>query len=1038
MNGFNLSAWSLSHRSFIIYWMIAVMVAGSAAFIHLGRNEDPPITIKTMIVHAVWPGATIEDTLQQVTERLERKVQEIPEVDFVRSQTNAGSTTLFVNLKDEVTSAQVPDIWYEVRKGIGDIRATLPSGVVGPFFNDDFGDTFGIIYGFTADGFTHRELRDYVESARSRLLQVPDVSKIELIGEQDEKIYVEFSTKQLAGLGIDRSALIAALRAQNVVSPAGVLETGDERIALRVTGAFESEQDLLDINFVSNGRLIRLRDIAEIHRGYANPPSPMFRVNGEPAIGLGISMREGGDILALGSNVRAAMKEITAELPLGIQPSLVADQAVVVDEAIGDFTTSLWQAIAIIAVVSFVSLGIRAGTVVALAIPISLAMVFVVMDVVGIDLQRISLGALIIALSLLVDDAMTTVDSMTTRLAAGETKEGAAAMTFQTLALPMLTGTLVTAAGFVPIGFARSSAGEYTFSIFAVVGIALIVSWLGAVIFSPLIGAALLKAPKPQDPNKPVKVNVIIRTFRAILVTAMRFRWITIGATLAAFVLAMLVLPYVPRQFFPTSDRTELLVDLRLPQNSSIFASEEASSRLDAFLKSDPDVERWSTYVGRGAIRFYLPLNVELANPFFSQAVVIAKDVEARMRLEKKLDTLLAEEFPSAVSNVSPLELGPPVGWPVQYRVSGPDINQVRDIALNLAQIVSQNSETERVNFDWMEPARMVRVRINQDQARLLGLSSQALAASLNAVVTGSTVTQVRDDIYLIDVIARATDEQRISLANLRTLQVPLPNGRTVPLSQVATFDFGQEYPLIWRRDREPTLTVLSAVKPGGSPEAIVQDLEPAVSKLIAGLPAGYRIAVGGTVEESASSQASVAAVVPFMLFLMVSFLMMQLQSFSRLALVLSVIPMGLIGVVGALFIFNRPLGFVAILGILSLLGLIAKNAVILLEQIETERRNGLKPWDAVVEATVSRFRPIILTAISTVLGMIPIAFTIFWGPMAFAIMGGLSVATLLTLIFLPALYTVFFRVRENDPAPKAGEAKAAAETPAPPAAATA
>ncbi|MBN9057590.1 MAG: efflux RND transporter permease subunit, partial [Rhizobiales bacterium] len=515
----------------------------------------------------------------------------------------------------------------------------------------------------------------------------------------------------------------------------------------------------------------------------------------------------------LGKNIRAAMSEITADLPLGIQPTLVADQAVVVDEAIGDFTTSLWQAIAIIAVVSFVSLGIRAGTVVALAIPISLAMVFVVMSIVGIDLQRISLGALIIALSLLVDDAMTTVDSMTSRLAAGETKEAAAANTFQTLALAMLTGTLVTAAGFVPIGFARSSAGEYTFSIFAVVGIALVVSWLGAVIFSPLIGAVLLKAPKEKaDPNK---VNVIVRVFRAILLTAMRMRWVTIGLTLACFVGAILLAPHVPRQFFPASDRTELMVDLRLRQNASIYESGDVSARFDAIMKDDPDVARWSTYIGRGAIRFYLPLNVELPNEFFAQAVVIAKDVDARLRLEERLEKKLAEQFPDSVSRVAPLELGPPVGWPVQYRVSGPDVDKVRDISMSLAQIVSGNPDTRRVNFDWMEPARMVRVKIDQDQARLLGLSSQALSAALNSVVTGTTVTQVRDDIYLVDVVARATNEQRISLANLQTLQVPLPNGRTVPLRQFATFEYGQEYPVIWRRDRVPTLTVQADVVPG-------------------------------------------------------------------------------------------------------------------------------------------------------------------------------------------------------------------------------
>ncbi|MBN9024595.1 MAG: efflux RND transporter permease subunit [Rhizobiales bacterium] len=1009
MSGLNLSAWSLNHRSFVVYWMIAVMVAGIASFINLGRNEDPPITIKTMIVHAVWPGATIEDTLNQVTERLERKIQEIPEVDDVRSSTSAGSTTLFVNLRQEVTSAEVPDVWYEVRKGIGDIRQTLPAGVLGPFFNDSFGDTFGIIYGFTADGFTHRELRDYVEAARSRLLHVPDVSQIEIIGAQDEKIYVEFSTEQLAGMGIDRSALLNALRAQNVVSPAGVLETGEERISLRVSGAFENEQDLLDINFVANGRLVRLRDIAQVRRGYASPPQPQFRVNGQPAIGLGIAMRDGGDILALGKNIRAAMSEI--------------------DEAIGDFTTSLWQAIAIIAVVSFVSLGIRAGTVVALAIPISLAMVFVVMSIVGIDLQRISLGALIIALSLLVDDAMTTVDSMTSRLAAGETKEAAAANTFQTLALAMLTGTLVTAAGFVPIGFARSSAGEYTFSIFAVVGIALVVSWLGAVIFSPLIGAVLLKAPKEKaDPNK---VNVIVRVFRAILLTAMRMRWVTIGLTLACFVGAILLAPHVPRQFFPASDRTELMVDLRLRQNASIYESGDVSARFDAIMKDDPDVARWSTYIGRGAIRFYLPLNVELPNEFFAQAVVIAKDVDARLRLEERLEKKLAEQFPDSVSRVAPLELGPPVGWPVQYRVSGPDVDKVRDISMSLAQIVSGNPDTRRVNFDWMEPARMVRVKIDQDQARLLGLSSQALSAALNSVVTGTTVTQVRDDIYLVDVVARATNEQRISLANLQTLQVPLPNGRTVPLRQFATFEYGQEYPVIWRRDRVPTLTVQADVVPGGSPEAVVEALEKPVEALRGTLPLGYDIVVGGVVEESAQSLASVMAVVPIMLFLMVSFLMAQLQSFGRLFLVLCVVPMGLIGVVGSLFLFNRPLGFVAILGILSLLGLIAKNAVILIEQIEAERRRGLSIWDAVLEATVSRFRPIMLTAISTVLGMIPIAATIFWGPMAFAIMGGLLVATLLTLVFLPTLYVTFYRGKEGEPAPAAVDASPAAPLPA-------
>ncbi len=1007
--GPNLSAWALKHRSFIVYLMIASVLAGAFAFTRLGRNEDPAFVIKTMVVQAAWPGATIDDTILQVTERLERTLQETPSLDFLRSYTTPGVTTIFVNLKGATAPEKVPDIWYHVRKSIADMRHTLPAGIVGPGFNDEFGDTFGIIYGFTADGFTLRELRDHVEDIRSRLLQVPDVSKIEMIGAQDERVFVEFSMQQLAGLGIDRSALLAALQAQNIVSPAGTIQTGDERLLLRVSGAFESEADLRNVNFVANGRMIRLQDIAQVRRGFADPPTPMFRVNGKQAIGLGIAMRDGGDILALGHNITKAMQEVTANLPLGIEPVLVADQPQVVNEAIGDFTQSLWEAIGIIMAVSVVSLGLRAGAVVALSIPLTLAIVFPVMQYYGIDLQRISLGALIIALGLLVDDAMTTIDAMTSRLAAGDTKENAATFAYRTLAFPMLTGTFVTAAGFVPIGFAKSSAGEYTFSIFAVVGIALIVSWFVAVLFAPLLGVVMLKKPKVVETAKPSR---ILRTFRAMVAGAMQARWITIGVTVALFALSLAVSPWIPRQFFPPSDRPDLLVDLRLPQSASIFASEDASARLDRVLGEDPDVASWSTYVGRGAIRFYLPLAVELPNDFFAQAVIVAKDVAGRERLQARLEKKLAESFPAAVTRVSPLGLGPPVGWPVQYRVSGPDITQVRETALELARIMSGGPGLEKVNFDWMEPSRMVRIHVDQDQARLLGLSSQVLAGVLNSVVTGTTVTQLRDGIYLVDVVARATDEQRVSLSTLRTVQVPLPNGRTVPLSQLASFQFEQEFPLIWRRDRVPTLTVQADMAPGGLPEAAVAAIAPAVAKLNASLPAGTHIAVGGTVEESASSQASVMEVVPLMLFLMITFLMIQLQSFSRLFLVLAVVPMALIGVVAGLLIFQRPLGFVAILGILSLIGMIARNAVILIEQIEVERADGRPAWDAVIEASVSRFRPIMLTAVSTVLGMIPIAATIFWGPMAFAIMGGFLVGTVITLIFLPALYVAWFRIK--------------------------
>jgi len=1007
----NLSAWALQHRSFMIYCMIAVVVAGLSSYFSLGRDEDPNFTFRTMIVQAAWPGATIDDTMKQVTERIERKLQETRNLDFIRSYTRPGSTVIFVNLKGATPPAEVPDIWYQVRKNIGDIRHTLPAGVVGPGFNDDFGDTYGIIYGFTADGFSQRELRDYVETVRSRLLNVADVSKIEVLGAQDERIFIEFSTRQLAGLGIDRTQMIAILQEQNAVVPSGVVQTGDEKLSLRVSGAFQDENDLLAVTILANGRLVRLRDIAQIRRAPVDPPQPLFRVNGRPAIGLAIAMRPGGDVLVLGANIAKAMKELKTELPVGIEPALVANQPSIVEHAIGDFMESLWQAIGIIMAVSFVSLGMRAGAVVAISIPLTLAIVFPIMQMIGIDLQRISLGALIIALGLLVDDAMTTVDVMTSRLAAGDDKETAASYAYKSVAMAMLTGSFVSAAGFVPIGLAKSSAGEYTFSIFAVVSIALIVSWFVAVLFTPLVGVFLLK--KPDGPAA-TEEGGVQKAFRRLLLAAMRARWITIGATLAFFALALLVSPLVQRQFFPASDRPELVIDLSLRQNASIYASQEAVERLDGILKGDPDVASWSAYVGRGAIRFYLPLNVQLAHDFFSQYVVIAKDVDARDRLHKKLETVLAESFPGLVTRIAPLELGPPVGWPVQYRVSGPDVEKVRDVALSLAKKMGENPSVTRINFDWIEPARAVHVKIDQEKARLLGLSSRALANALQGVATGQTITQLRDDIYLVDVVARATDEQRMSLEALQSLQLALPNGGVAPLSQVATFQFEQENPLVWRRDRLPTLTVQADPAPGLSAESAVASLAASVAEMNANLPPQYRIETGGTVEESAKSQGSVFARVPLMLFLMTTFLMIQLQSFSRMFLVLAIVPMGLIGIIAALLIFGKPLGFVAILGILSLLGMIARNAVILVEQIEIERAEQSDQWKAVVDATISRFRPITLTAISTVLGLIPIAPTVFWGPMAFAVMGGLLVATVLTLIVTPALYVLSFGIRET------------------------
>ncbi len=1012
MGGFNLSRWALTHRSVTVFLMLIFVVGGVLSFLNIGRNEDPDFTIRTMVVAAAWPGASVEDTTLQVTERLERTLQEVPNVDYLESYTIAGRTIVFVHLLGSTGAGDVWYTWYEVRKRIGDMAHDLPRGVQGPFFDDDFGDTFGIIYGFTADGFSKRELRHYVENIRSELLFLPDVAQIELLGEQDETIFIEFDTAELAGFGFEPQQLVAALQAQNLVVPAGTLRTGNEESSLRVTGAFESAQDLLDVTFAIGGRTLRLEDIASVRRAFADPPQPLFRVNGEPAIGLAIAMQEGGDILALGENVRQRMAQLAADLPIGIEPILVADQPATVDQAIAEFTESLWQAILIVLAVSFLALGVRAGMVVAFAIPLTLAVVFVLMDLVDIDLQRISLGALIIALALLVDDAMTTVDTMSRRLAAGDDVMTAGSHAYATLAFAMLTGTLVTIAGFVPIGFAQSSAGEYTFSIFAVVGIALIASWFVAVLFAPLIGTSLLRAPKAGTDTQP---GFILRGYRAFLSICMKARWLTLPITVAAFVLAVLALALVPRQFFPPSDRVELLVDLTLPHSSSVHATEQVVREIDALLAEEADVAHWSSYVGRGAIRFYLPLDVQLANPFFGQLVLVTKGIEERQRLQPKLEAILEERFPEVTGRVYPLELGPPVGWPIQFRLSGPDEDVLRGLALEFADKVAAAGNVRGLNFDWMAPARELRVRIDQDEVRRLGLSSAAIANVLNTTIAGAVVTELRDDIYLVPVVVRDREGQTLSPTTLRNLQVSVPGGRTVPLSQLAVIEPVQTTPLLWRRDRVPTLTVQADVMPGVLPDTVVDRLRPEVDALRAALPFGYDIAIGGTVEESEYSQASVFAVVPLMLFLMLTFLMFQLKSFQRLIIVLSVVPLGLIGVVLGLLVSGQPLGFVAILGILALVGMIAKNAVILIEQIEQERKAGKTVQDAVLDASSSRLRPILLTALSTVLGMIPIAVTVFWAAMAWAIMGGLLIASLLTLVFLPVLYVTWFGAQTVD-----------------------
>ncbi|MBI6706555.1 efflux RND transporter permease subunit [Pseudomonas viridiflava] len=1007
---FNLSEWALKHQSFVWYLMFVALLMGVFSYMKLGREEDPSFTIKTMVIQTRWPGATVDETLEQVTDRIEKKLEELDSLDYVKSYTRPGESTVMVFLRDTTSAEAIPEIWYQVRKKIDDIRGQFPQGLQGPAFNDEFGDVYGSIYAFTADGFSMRQLRDYVEKVRVDIRSVEGLGKVEMVGQQDEVIYLNFSTRKLAALGLDQRQVMQSLQSQNAVTPAGVIEAGPERISVRTSGQFASEKDLAAVNLRLNDRFYRLSDIADITRGYTDPPKPLFRYNGKPAIGLAIAMKKGGNIQAFGKALHERMDATTAELPVGVGVHKVSDQAEVVDKAVGGFTSALFEAVIIVLVVSFISLGVRAGLVVACSIPLVLAMVFVFMEYSGITMQRISLGALIIALGLLVDDAMITVEMMVTRLEMGETKEQAATYAYTSTAFPMLTGTLVTVAGFVPIGLNNSSAGEYTFTLFAVIAVAMLVSWVVAVLFAPVIGVHILSSnikPKSEEPGR------VGRAFNSSMIWAMRHRWLAIGITLVLFAASLFSMQFVQSQFFPSSDRPEILVDLNLPQNASVNETRKVVDRFEASLKDDPDIERWSTYIGQGALRFYLPLDQQLENPFYAQLVIVSKGLEERGALTARLQKRLREDFVGIGSYVQPLEMGPPVGRPLQYRVSGEDVDKVRQHAIELATLLDQNSHVGEVIYDWNEPGKVLRIDINQDKARQLGLSSEDVANLMNSVVSGSAVTQVRDDIYLINVVGRAEDAERGTPETLQNLQIVTPSGASIPLLAFATVGYELEQPLVWRRDRKPTITVKGAVRDEIQPTDLVKQLKPEIDKFAAGLPVGYKVATGGTVEESSKAQGPIASVVPLMLFLMATFLMIQLHSVQKMFLVASVAPLGLIGVVLALIPTGTPLGFVAILGVLALIGIIIRNSVILVTQIDAYEISGYLPWDAVVEATEHRRRPILLTAAAASLGMIPIAREVFWGPMAYAMIGGIIIATLLTLLFLPALYVAWYRIKE-------------------------
>jgi multidrug efflux pump subunit AcrB len=1013
VKSFNLSDWALKHRSLVWFFMIVFMIAGLFSYLELGREEDPAFSIKTMLIQAEWPGASAEEVTRQVTDRIEKKLEELESLDYTKSFTVAGRTTVFVNLRDTTKARDVAPTWTRIRNMIADIKNEFPKGVVGPAFNDRFGDVFGNIYAFTSDGLSQRQLRDRVEQVRAQVLTVPNVGRVDIVGEQDEVIYLEFSTRKVAALGIDGQSIIKALQAQNAITPSGVLQAGPERISVRVNGQFASEQSLKAINLRVNDRFFPLSDVATITRGYADPPTSLFRFNGEPAIGLTIGMKSGANLLEFGEALKQQMTRITADLPVGVGIHLVSDQPQIVEEAVGGFTRALFEAVVIVLAISFISLGLRAGLVVAISIPLVLAITFVVMAYSGISLQRISLGALIIALGLLVDDAMIAVEMMVARLEMGDALTKAATYVYTSTAFPMLTGTLVTVASFIPVGLNNSAAGEFTFTLFVVIAVSLVVSWVVAVLFTPLLGVTLLpSAMKTHHEEK----GRFARAFSRILIACMRRRWTTIAVTLLALVLSLGGMKFVQQQFFPSSDRNELIVDWNMPQNASIAETSAQIARFELeALKPNNGIDHWSTYVGGGAPRFVLSFDVQPADPTFGQIVIVTKGLDARDRVKAELQAYLKKTFPGTDAFVKLLDIGPPVGRPVQYRVSGPEIAKVRALSWQLAGVLRDNRHLSDVVFDWMEPARVVKVDVLQDKARQLGITSEDIANTLNGVLDGSAVTQVRDDIYLINTLGRATAAERRSIETLRDLQLATPGGQSVPLAAVAKLRYELEQPTIWRRSRLPTITLKAGILDATQPNTVVEQLKPSVAAFAEKLPPGYAVAIGGSVEDSGKSQAPIVAVVPAMLLAMATILMLQLQSFQRLFLVFAVAPLALIGVVAALLPSGAPLGFVAILGVLALIGILIRNSVILIVQIEHLREEGRPPWEAVVEATEHRMRPIMLTAAAASLALIPIAREVFWGPMAYAMMGGIIVGTVLTLLFLPALYIAWFRIKQPD-----------------------
>ena len=1021
---FNLSEWSLNNRPLILFLMIMLGLAGFFSYSQLGQSEDPPFTFKAMVIQTLWPGATAEEVSQQVTERIEKKLMETGEFERIVSFSRPGESQVTFLASDDFKSKDIPELWYQLRKKIGDIQYSLPQGTIGPFFNDEFGTTFGNIYTLTGDGFDYATLKDYADRLQLQLQRVKNVGKVEILGLQEERIWVEISNTRLATMGVPWQTVQQALEEQNTVTATGFFETASDRVQIRVSGQFENLEQIRAFPIRAGDQTFRLGDIATVYRGFQDPAAPKVRYQGQEALAIAVAMREGGDILVLGKALEQEFARLEQTLPIGMTLTKVSDQPAAVKTSVGEFVQVLIEALAIVLLVSFFSLGFRTGLVVAISIPIVLAMTFTVMHYLNIGLHKISLGSLVLALGLMVDDAIIAVEMMAIKMEQGYNRVKAASFAWTSTAFPMLTGTLITAAGFLPIATAASSVGEYTRSIFQVVGISLVVSWIAAVMFVPYLGYYLLPDNKHQqaaEAHDPYDTR-FYRAVRALVNWCVGHRWLVIGVTLLVFSGAVALFKLVPKQFFPESTRLEMMVDLKLTEGASLSATEQQVQRLEKLLAERQDIDNYVAYVGTGAPRFYLPLDQQLPATSFAQFVIVSKSLAARAELRTWLIERLHQDFPEVRARVTLLENGPPVGYPVQFRVSGEHIEEVRAQARKVAEVVRSNSHVSNVHLDWEEPSKVVKLTIDQDRARALGVSTAGVSRFLQSALSGIAVAQYREGDELIQIQQRGVLSDRTDLAGLGNLAIPTENGTSISLSQVATLSYGFEEGVIWRRNRLPTVTVRGDIYGSAQAVDVVQQILPQLAAVREQLPAGYLLETGGTVEDSSRGQNSVVAGLPLFLVVVLSLLMIQLRSFSRSVLVFLTAPLGVIGVTTFLLLFAQPFGFVAMLGTIALSGMIMRNSVILVDQIEHDIAAGHGRWQAIVDATVRRFRPIVLTAMAAVLAMIPLSRSVFFGPMAVAIMGGLVFATALTLLFLPALYAAWFKVTadEDKPSPEA------------------